>query len=54
MRRASIDELRDHAAKLVSAANEGEVIVIERDGEPVADRHLLAAAPHFGLTGRSA
>jgi antitoxin (DNA-binding transcriptional repressor) of toxin-antitoxin stability system len=37
MRRASIDELRDHASELVSAAKEGEIIVIERDGEAVAE-----------------
>ena len=39
MRRVSIDELRDHASELVGAAKEGEVIVIERDGEPIAELH---------------
>jgi len=37
MRKASIEELRDRAFELVRDAEDGEVIVIERDGQPVAE-----------------
>ena len=37
MRQASIRDLRNHASKLVREASEGEVIIIERRGEPVAE-----------------
>lgn len=37
MRKASIRDLRIHASELVRDAENGEVIVIERRGQPVAE-----------------
>jgi prevent-host-death family protein len=37
MRKASIRDLRIHTSKLVRDAENGEVIVIERRGQPVAE-----------------
>ena len=51
MRKASIRELRIHASELVREASEGEVIVIERRGEPVAELRPLTKPrkkPNFG------
>lgn len=41
MRKASIRDLRNHASELVRDAENGEVIVIERRGEPVAELRPL-------------
>jgi antitoxin (DNA-binding transcriptional repressor) of toxin-antitoxin stability system len=59
MKKASVRDLRIRTSELVRDAAGGAVVVIERRGEPVAelrtsDRHMLAAAPHFGLIGRTA
>jgi len=37
MRKVSIGDLQVHASELVREAEEGEVVVIERRGEPVAE-----------------
>jgi prevent-host-death family protein len=37
MAKASVRDLHIHTSELVKAASEGEVIVIERRGEPVAE-----------------
>jgi prevent-host-death family protein len=37
MRKTSVRELHIHTSKLVGEAAEGDVIVIERRGEPVAE-----------------
>ncbi|MBZ5624507.1 MAG: type II toxin-antitoxin system prevent-host-death family antitoxin [Acidobacteriia bacterium] len=42
MRKASIRDLRIHASELVREASEGEVIVIERRGQPVAELRPLS------------
>ena len=42
MRKASIHDLGAHASELVREAAEGEVIVIERDGQPVAELRPLS------------
>lgn len=55
MRKASIRDLRIHASELVREASEGETIVIERRGQPVAELRPLSEAqigkphkkPHF-------
>ena len=39
MRKASIRDLRIRASELVRDAENGEIIVIERRGEPVAELH---------------
>jgi prevent-host-death family protein len=41
MRKASIRDLRIHTTELVREAEQGEVIVIERRGEPVAELHPI-------------
>jgi prevent-host-death family protein len=41
MRKASIRDLRIRTSELVRDAENGEVIVIERRGEPVAELHPL-------------
>jgi prevent-host-death family protein len=41
MRKASIRDLRIHTSRLVRDAENGEVIVIERRGEPVAEIHPI-------------
>jgi len=43
MRKASIRDLRIHASKLVRDAENGERIVIERRGQPVAELCPLSA-----------
>lgn len=35
--RVSIDDLQSRTPELVNAAEQGELIIIERDGEPVAE-----------------
>ncbi len=42
MRKASIQDLGAHASELVRDAAEGEVIVIEQDGQPVAELRPLS------------
>lgn len=42
MRKASIRDLRIYASELVREAAEGEVIVIERRGQPVAELRPLS------------
>ena len=42
MRKASIRDLRNHASELVREASEGETIVIERRGQPVAELRPLS------------
>ena len=42
MRKASIRDLRIHASELVREASEGEIIVIERRGQPVAELRPLS------------
>jgi antitoxin (DNA-binding transcriptional repressor) of toxin-antitoxin stability system len=37
MYKASIGDLHDRTSELVEAAAEGNVVIIERDGEPVAE-----------------
>jgi len=46
MRTTSVRELHIHTSKLVREAAEGDVIVIERRGEPVAELRPLTAPPH--------
>ena len=41
MRKASIRDLRIRASELVRDVENGEVIVIERRGEPVAELHPI-------------
>lgn len=41
MRKASIRDLRIHASELVREAENGEVVLIERRGEPVAELRAL-------------
>ena len=45
MRTASIRDLRIHASKLVRDAENGERIVIERRGQPVAELRPLSEKP---------
>jgi prevent-host-death family protein len=45
MRKASIRDLRIHASKLVRDAENGERIVIERRGHPVAELRPLSEKP---------
>jgi prevent-host-death family protein len=46
MRRASVRELHIHTSELVREAAEGNVIVVERRGEPVAElRPISPTAP---------
>ncbi len=45
MRRASVRDLRIRTSELVRDAAAGEVIVIERRGEPVAELRPLAKRP---------
>lgn len=55
MRKASIRDLRIHASELVREAAEGEVIVIERRGQPVAELRPLSKPhkkPNFGDMSR--
>jgi antitoxin (DNA-binding transcriptional repressor) of toxin-antitoxin stability system len=69
MQKASVRDLHIRTSELVRYAAGGAVIVIERSGDAVhlataleigelevwtSDRHMLAAAPHFGLIGRTA
>jgi|HubBroStandDraft_4_1064222.scaffolds.fasta_scaffold461812_1 prevent-host-death family protein len=42
MRKASIHDLGAHASELVREAADGEVIVIEQDGQPVAELRPLS------------
>ncbi|HLK65413.1 MAG TPA: type II toxin-antitoxin system prevent-host-death family antitoxin [Bryobacteraceae bacterium] len=42
MRKASIRDLRAHTSELVREASEGEAIVIERRGKPVAELRPLS------------
>jgi prevent-host-death family protein len=37
MRKASIRDLRIHTSKLIREAEEGDIIIIERRGQPVAE-----------------
>ena len=43
MRKTSVRELHIHTSKLVGEAAQGDVIVIERRGQPVAELRPLAA-----------
>ena len=43
MRTTSVRELHIHTSKLVREAAEGDVIVIERRGEPVAELRPIAS-----------
>jgi prevent-host-death family protein len=46
MRKTSVRELHIHTSKLVREASEGDVIVIERRGEPVAElRPITSPSP---------
>ena len=47
MRKASIHDLGAHASELVREAAEGEVIVIERDGQPVAELRPITSPPRM-------
>jgi len=47
MRATSIRELHIHTSKLVREAAEGDVIVIERRGEPVAELRPITAPPRM-------
>ena len=44
MRKTSVRELHIHTSKLVREAAEGDVIVIERRGEPVAELRPITAS----------
>jgi prevent-host-death family protein len=44
MRKASVRDLRIHTSELIRDAAAGEVIVIERRGEPVAELRPLSRA----------
>ena len=44
MRKTSVRELHIHTSKLVREAAAGDVIVIERRGEPVAELHPVSSA----------
>ena len=44
MRKTSVRELHIHTSQLVREAEEGDVIVIERRGEPVAELRPLASS----------
>jgi len=41
MRKSSIGELHQHTAEMVREAADGEVIIIEREGKPVAELRPL-------------
>jgi prevent-host-death family protein len=45
MAEASIRELRNHGGEVVDRVRAGEVVVITRDGEPVAELHPLPGRP---------
>jgi prevent-host-death family protein len=45
MRKTSIRELHIHTSELVREAADGETIVIERRGEPVAELRPITADP---------
>jgi prevent-host-death family protein len=45
MRNASIRDLHIHTSELVREAAEGEVIIIEKRGEPVAELRPLSPKP---------
>ncbi|HEY7391371.1 MAG TPA: type II toxin-antitoxin system prevent-host-death family antitoxin [Bryobacteraceae bacterium] len=47
MEKASVRDLHIRTSELVKAASEGEVIIIERRGEPVAE---LRPVSHKGMT----
>ena len=45
MRKASVRDLRIHTSELIRDAENGETIVIERRGEPVAELRPLRKRP---------
>jgi prevent-host-death family protein len=45
MRTTSVRELHIHTSKLVQEASGGEVIIIERRGEPVAELRSVSERP---------
>jgi prevent-host-death family protein len=47
VRKTSVRELHIHTSKLVREAAEGDVIVIERRGAPVAELRPISAAPRM-------
>ncbi|HEX7157728.1 MAG TPA: hypothetical protein VF214_01840 [Edaphobacter sp.] len=47
MRTTSVRELHIHTSRLVREAGEGDVIVIERRGEPVAELRPFTARPRM-------
>lgn len=47
MRSTSIRELHIHTSKFVREAAEGDIIVIERRGEPIAELRPLTTAPRM-------
>ncbi len=47
MKTTSVRELHIHTSKLVREAAEGDVIVIERRGEPVAELRPLSPQPRI-------
>ena len=47
MRKVSIRELHIHTSELVRATAAGEIIVIERRGQPVAELRPLSAVPRL-------
>jgi prevent-host-death family protein len=53
MRKASIRDLRNRASELVRDAEQGEIIIIERRGQPVAELRPIQHRPQPPLPDMS-
>lgn len=53
MRTTSVRELHIHTSKLVREAAEGDIIVIERRGEPVAELRPLTAPARISASKKA-